>query len=130
MTIALAQIEQMFESVRETTDWNIDGPCLWGYFFADESEPRLRAAAAELAAMGYRVVEIFEVDGDDEDEEDEDEDEGEDGDEPGGFMLHVEKVETHSPLSLFRRNEELYAFAERHGLGDYDGMDVGPAPNA
>jgi hypothetical protein len=123
VTIDLAQIEQMFESVRESTDWNIDGPCLWGYFFVDDDESRLRAAADELATMGYRVVEIFEVEGDEDDED-------EDGDEDDGFMLHVEKVETHSPLSLFRRNEELYAFAEKHGLAEYDGMDVGPAPNA
>ena len=43
-------------------------------------------------------------------------------------VLHVERVETHSPESLFARNEELYGLADRLGLESYDGMDVGPAP--
>ena len=120
MTAELRAIEAMFESLRATSDWNIDGPCLWGYFFVDPDADKLEAATLELQSLGYRVVELFELEADDEDRPDA----------AGSHCLHVEKVEAHTPQSLLRRNEQLRAFADAHGLADYDGMDVGPAPVA
>ena len=43
------------------------------------------------------------------------------------FWLHVEKVETHSPESLNKRNGELDRFASAFPSVEYDGMDVGPS---
>ncbi|RZS63283.1 regulator of ribonuclease activity B [Sphaerotilus mobilis] len=99
----------MFVNMRAKTPWNVDGPLLWGYFFFDPSEEKLKGAAKELAA-NYRIVGITEV--------------------PGRqtFRLHIEKVEVHSPASLHARNAELYEVAEKHKLASYDGMDVGPVP--
>jgi hypothetical protein len=108
--IPLAQLEGMFASMGVKTKWNVDGPLLWGYFFFDPSEAKLQAAAKELQAAGYRVVGVQQV---------------------GAkqlFRLHVERVEAHTPISLNARNSEFYAFAEKHALASYDGMDVGPAP--
>jgi hypothetical protein len=108
--IELAQLQEMFAGMRSQTPWNVDGPMLWGYFFTDTSQDNLTTAAALLKARGYSFVAIHKTD---------------DG---NTNVLHVERVETHSPESLFARNEELYGLADRLGLESYDGMDVGPAP--
>lgn len=111
--IPRAQLEQMFDGIRQQTKWNIDGDMLWGYFFSDTRPDQLRAVRRELESQGYRFVDLYET--------------GQDGKPSGRFMLHVEKVETHTVDSLDRRNAELDALAAKHGLQAYDGMDVGPA---
>jgi hypothetical protein len=35
-------------------------------------------------------------------------------------------VEVHNQVTLDRRNDEFYIFANEIGLDSYDGMDVGP----
>ncbi len=110
--IDLLSLQEMFQNIRAKTQWDIDGPMLWGYFFTDQSAEKLKLAASELEKQGYRYVDMFVP------ELDEGEDEY--------FFLHVEKEETHSPESLNERNRQLYAFADKHALESYDGMDVGP----
>lgn len=110
--IALEQLEEMFSNITENTDWDVDGPLLWGYFFTDESAEKLRGILPILEAQGYRYVDLYVPDLDEGEKE--------------YFFLHVEKEEAHSPQSLFERNQQLYAFADLHSLGSYDGMDVGP----
>jgi hypothetical protein len=111
--IPRVQLQQMFDGIRQQTKWNIDGDMLWGYFFADRQTDRLKAVQRELEAKGYRFVDRYEAE--------------QDGKPSGVFMLHVEKVETHTVDSLDTRNGELDALAAKHGLQSYDGMDVGPA---
>jgi len=110
--IELSQLEEMFQGIRRDSDWNIDGPMVWGYFFTDESPDRLSALRERLEKDGYRFVEMFEADVDE-------------GVDPY-YFLHVEKVETHSVSSLHIRNAELYALVDELDVGAYDGMDVGP----
>src|SRR5688572_9752852 len=110
------QLQQMFDGIRQQTKWNIDGDMLWGYFFSDARPDRLKSAQRELEAQGYRFVDLYETE--------------QDGNKTGEFMLHVEKVETHSVDSLDTRNGELVALAARHGVKAYDGMDVGPVAPA
>lgn len=110
--IELSQLEEMFANMRAETDWDLDGPMLWGYFFTDRSEQKLRGLIPVLEAQGYRFVDIFAPDVDE-------------GDEPY-FFLHVEKEEVHSPESLHACNQHFYALADLHQLESYDGMDVGP----
>jgi hypothetical protein len=107
-----AQLQQMFDGIRQKTKWNIDGNMLWGYFFTDTQTDRLKGAQRELEAKGYRFVDLYETE--------------RDGKPSGIFMLHVEKVETHTVDSLDTRNGELDALAAKHRLKSYDGMDVGP----
>ena len=107
--IPLAQLEEMFCGMRAETAWNVDGPLLWGYFFTDPDDTKLRMAASELSSLGYRVVKVYPTD------------------DRTTWFLHVERVEHHTAGSLNARNEELSKFAERHGLESYDGMDVGPS---
>ena len=108
--IELSMLEKMFSGMREKTSWNVDGPMLWGYFFMDRSAEKLEKAASHLTNQGYRLVGIHEAD---------------DG---STRVLHVERIEVHSPQTLFARNEELYEVANQLGLDSYDGMDVGPPP--
>ena len=108
--ITLAQLEQMFSNMRAKTNWNVDGPLLWGYFFFDPNPEKLKRANAELEALGYRTVNLEKVDG------------------AQIFRLHVERVEIHTPATLNSRNLQFYALAKKHGVESYDGMDVGPAP--
>lgn len=107
--ITLNQMEEMFHNLRIKTKWNVDGDLLWGYFFMDPKAEKLRPLADELAATGYRVVNLHP---------------SRDG---RIHVLHVEKVETHTPQSLHERNTHFYRLAEKYGVATYDGMDVGPA---
>ena len=114
--IELSALEEMFENMRTTTDWNMDGPMLWGYFFTDASSERLERLSARLQSDGYRFVEMFDADVDD-------------GEAPYQY-LHVERAETHSVSTLHERNAELYALADEFEVDAYDGMDVGPLANS
>ncbi len=110
--IAREQLDEMFEAARDYP-WDINAECIWGYFFTDTNNEKLLAAGRALETHGFRVVGLLEPSPEDDDQE--------------TLFLHVERVEAHSPESLYRLNEILYAFAEQHGLASYDGMDVGPA---
>jgi hypothetical protein len=107
-------IEDMFADMRERARWNIDGECLWGYFFTDQDRAKLLAAVPTLEKMGYRFVGFLEPEPE--------------GDAQPLLYLHVEKEEVHTVDSLLARNTELYRFAEEFNIEDYDGMDVGPIP--
>lgn len=110
--ITLDSLEQMFDNIQANTDWDMSEPMLWGYFFTDRSEEKLRTVAPLLEEQGYRYVDLFIPELDEGEEE--------------YFFLHVEKEEIHTPQSLHQRNQHFYALAERYELDSYDGMDVGP----
>ena len=106
--ISLSRLEQMFRDMKTEAGWNPDGELLWGYFFVDEDPEKLRLLAGKLQQEGYQLVGISPTDG------------------APSFRLHVERVETHSPRSLDRRNQELETLASRSSVEAYDGMEVGP----
>ena len=107
------QLELMFQQIADNTDWDLSAPLIWGFFFTDASAEKLRAVAPALEKDGYRFVDVFLADKDEPDAAD-------------LWMLHVEKIEVHTPDSLDQRNGELVRFAAEHQLGAYDGMDVAP----
>jgi hypothetical protein len=111
--ISKEKLQAMFASMRSSAPWNVDGPLLWGYYFTNSTPEPLKRAAAQLEAMGYRVVDISER---------------QNASSKARWWLHVEKIEVHSVESLDARNHEFYDFAARNKLSSYDGMDVGPAP--
>ena len=114
--ITIDTLQEMFDNIRANTDWNIDGPLLWGYFFTDRSEQKLNSLVPVLAAQAYRFVDLFAPELDEGQEE--------------YYFLHVEKEEAHSVESLYERNQHFYALADLHELDSYDGMDVGPIAKA
>jgi hypothetical protein len=103
--ISLEQIESMFAQIKTGTDWNMEGPMLWSYFFTDDSKEPLDKAIPAFEKLGYRIVDLRQ---------------------DGDWWLHVEQEETLSPESLYLRNLSLYQFANDHKIRCYDGMDVGP----
>ena len=110
-------LQGMFDSISENTDWDMSGDMLWGYFFTDSDRSNLEQAAPLLAEMGYTVNSIYLAD-------------KETAGELDLWWLHVEKIETHSVDSLGKTNLILYDFAKEHRLDSYDGMDVGPIAGA
>jgi regulator of RNase E activity RraB len=106
--IPKSELVEMFAAIAEQTDWDMSSEMLWGYFFTDDDRGKLEACAERLTELGYEFVEIA------------------DGDEPDDpLTLQVEKIEIHSPDSLYERNLELTKLAEEMGIHSYDGMDVG-----
>ena len=114
----LDTVIDMFANIKSDTNWNLDEPMLWGYFFTDAKQEKLHLLIPVLENQGYRAVDIHAAELDEDADEDEQDDEY--------FILHVEKEEIHSPNSLHERNAQLHALAESHGVDSYDGMDVGP----
>lgn len=111
--MGLADMEDLFKHTAESTDWDMKGELLWGYFFTDAEKAPLEPLRDELVASGYRFVRLDHAE--------------EDGaDSPALWMLHVEKVEKHTAESLHARNQEFYGLVKRLGVDEYDGMDVGP----
>ena len=106
--ITLQALEEMFGNMRAKTKWNIDGDLLWGYFFFDRRQEKLRLLGQELQKAGYRLVNLYP------------------SDDRSTYVLHVEKIEHHTPQTLHARNQEFYRLAEQNGIDSYDGMDVGP----
>ena len=98
----------MFQNIREKSKWNTDGDLLWGYFFTDPDPDKLKPVSDILGDDGYRFVDIYETDN------------------SSTWFLHVERIETHTPASLFQRNSEFYRLAGEFCIESYDGMDVGP----
>lgn len=105
--ITLPELEDMFANMRANTKWDVDGELLWGYFFTDPDPKKLERIVEPLTNSGYRFVSIHETD------------------DRSTYFLHVERVEKHSPETLYDLNAEFYKLAEKFGLESYDGMDVG-----
>jgi hypothetical protein len=115
------QVESLFEHTRQLRregriDWDIDGVCLWTYFFVDSSRARLTRLGEHLLQHGYENAGVLDASPEDEDQE--------------TIHLQVDRVEQHTVDSLTARNDELYALARRFKVRDYDGMDNGPVDDA
>jgi hypothetical protein len=106
--ITIADIEEMFEGMQSEAGWDTSGPLVWGYFFSDPDEPTLFPLAERLRELGFGIVDVYP------------------SDDASAFVLHVERVEAHSPESLHRLNQELDALAADLGVESYDGIDAGP----
>ena len=109
-TITRESLDKMFESLKEKTKWNLNGPLLWGYFFTDHDPKKFTGLRAHLEKLGYRYVGILEP---------------EEAEANKTYFLHVERVEHHAPRSLHARNQQLSRLAKQFGVDAYDGMDVG-----
>lgn len=81
-----------------------------GLFFTDPIPEKLESVAEKLSDSGYRLVDIYPTD------------------DESTHVLHVERIEKHTPESLHARNSELEALAREFSIESYDGMDVGPVP--
>jgi tetratricopeptide (TPR) repeat protein len=81
-------------------------PLLYGYFFYDKDTSHLKSLEFALLHDAYKLVRLDAVS----DTE---------------YILHVEKVEVHTPQSLEVRERQLRSIATQYKVRLYDGWDVG-----
>ncbi|OYW71898.1 MAG: hypothetical protein B7Z37_26485 [Verrucomicrobia bacterium 12-59-8] len=106
--IPLAALEKMFTSMRRDAPWYVEGDLLWDYSFTDPDQQRLADLAGRLALEGYRTVSISL------------------NEDASSSILHLQRIETHTPATLHARNQALEHLAAELHIASYDGMDVGP----
>ncbi len=109
----LEGIEEIFTTAREEDGWNLDEPMLYSYYFVDADAEKLEKLGEHLEEQGYDFIDIFEL-GDEETEEP-----------TGEYLLHIDKIETHTPQSLAERNVEFARLASEYEVATYDGWEFG-----
>lgn len=109
----LETIKEIFETAKREDNWDLAEPMLYSFYFVDSDVDKLEKLGEELESQGYDFVDIFEL-GDEET-----------GESTGEFLLHIDKVETHTPESLAERNVEFQKLADKYEVKSYDGWEVG-----
>ncbi len=106
-------IKEIFADAKTEDGWDLSEEMLYSFYFVDESVDKLEKLGLKLEADGYDFVDVFEL-GDEETDES-----------TGEYLLHIDKVEVHTPESLAQRNVEFAKLAEEYELKTYDGWEFG-----
>ena len=106
-------IREIFETARTEDGWNTEEEMLYSFYFIDRDVDKLEKLGLELEKQGYDFIDIFEL-GDEETEES-----------TGDYLLHIDKIETHTPESLAARNVEFQNLANEYEIASYDGWEFG-----
>ena len=109
----LEGIREIFDEARREDNWNLNEEMLFSYYFVDKSVDKLEKLGLKLEADGYDFVDVFELGDENTDES------------TGEYLLHIDKVETHTPESLAERNVEFQKLAEEFEIETYDGWEFG-----
>ena len=109
----LEGIKEIFADAKREDDWNLDEEMLYSYYFVDKSVDKLEKLGLKLEADGYDFIDVFEL-GDEETDKS-----------TGEYLLHIDKVEVHTPESLAQRNVEFARLAEEFEIETYDGWEFG-----
>ena len=111
----LEGIREIFETARREDGWNPEEEMLYSYYFIGKNVEKLETLGLDLEKQGYDFIDIFEL-GDEE------------TDEPTGeYLLHIDKVESHTPDTLATRNVEFQSLAGEYEIESYDGWEFGEA---
>lgn len=109
----LETIKEIFAEAEKEDGWNLGEEMLYSYYFVDTNIEKLEKLGEKLEAGEYIFVGIFEL-------------AEEESDKPTGeYLLHLDKIETHTPESLAERNVELQKLADEYGIETYDGWEFG-----
>ncbi len=109
----LEGIRKIFDDAKREDNWNLNEEMLYSYYFVDEDVDKLEKLGLKLEEDEYDFVDVFEL-GDEETDES-----------TGEYLLHIDKVEIHTPESLAQRNVEFAKLAEDYELKTYDGWEFG-----
>jgi hypothetical protein len=109
----LEGIREIFDEARREDNWNLSEEMLYSYYFVDKSVDKLEKLGLKLEADGYDFVDVFEL-GDEATDES-----------TGEYLLHIDRVETHTPESLAERNVEFQRLADEFEIETYDGWEFG-----
>lgn len=102
-----ANINSIFDKM-ELAGVDVTKPLLYGYFFYDKDKSKLEKFKDELLKEHYKLVRLEMTERKD-------------------YILHVEKVEVHSRVSLLEREQQLDKLSKTFHIAIYDGWDVGNA---
>ncbi len=106
-------IKEIFAAATREDNWKIDEPMLYSFYFVDTDAEKLENLGEHLEEEGYDFIGIYELGDEDTDES------------TGEYLLHIDKVELHTPESLAQRNVEFAKLAEEHAIETYDGWEFG-----
>jgi hypothetical protein len=109
----LEGIREIFDEATREDNWNLSEEMLYSYYFVDKSVDKLEKLGLKLEADGYDFVDVFEL-GDEATDES-----------TGEYLLHIDRVETHTPESLAERNVEFQRLADEFEIETYDGWEFG-----
>ena len=109
----LEGIREIFAEAKQEDNWNTDEPMLYSFYFVDKSVDKLEKLGLKLEADGYDFVDIFEL-GDEETEKS-----------TGEYLLHIDKIEVHTPESVAQRNVDFQKLANEFEIETYDGWEFG-----
>ena len=109
----LESIREIFETARTEDKWNPEEEMLYSYFFIDKDAEKLETLGLDLEKQGFDFIDIFELA------------EEESGEATGEYLLHIDKVEIHTPDSLAARNVEFQKRANEYEINSYDGWEFG-----
>lgn len=111
--IPMDVVNAVFRNISEQTNWDLNQPMLWSYFFYHQEPGLLENARDILAGKGYRIVSLNLCEKQNETE-------------PDSWGLIIQKEEVHTPKTLDKRNKEFSKLVSKLGIDSYDGMEVGP----
>ena len=109
----LEGINEIFETARTEDGWNLEGEMQYSFYFVDTSIEKLEKLGLHLEEEGYEFLDIFEL-GDEETDES-----------TGEYLLHIDKIEIHTPETLAQRNVEFQKLANEYEIDSYDGWEFG-----
>lgn len=109
----LKGIQEIFANARTEDNWDLEGEMLYSFYFVDTDVDKLEKLGLHLEKEGYDFIDIFEL-GDEETEES-----------TGEYLLHIDKIEIHTPESLAERNVEFQKLADEYEIASYDGWEFG-----
>ena len=109
----LEGIREIFAEAKREDNWKTDEIMLYSFYFVDKSVEKLEKLGLKLESEGYDFVDIFQL-GDEETEKP-----------TGEYLLHIDKIETHTPESVAQRNVEFQKLANDFGIETYDGWEFG-----
>jgi hypothetical protein len=109
----LEGIRKIFDDAKREDNWNLNEEMLYSFYFVDENVDKLEKLGLKLEEDGYDFIDIFEL-GDEETDAS-----------TGEYLLHIDKVEIHTPESLAQRNVEFQKLADESEIKTYDGWEFG-----
>jgi hypothetical protein len=109
----LEGIREIFNAAKTEDNWDLNEEMLYSFYFVDKAVDKLEKLGLKLEADGYDFVDIFELGDETTDES------------TGEYLLHIDKVETHTPESLAQRNVEFQRLADEYQIETYDGWEFG-----
>jgi len=109
----LEGIREIFNDAKTQDNWDLSEEMLYSYYFVDKNVDNLEKLGLKLEADGYDFVDVFEL-GDEETDKS-----------TGEYLLHIDKIEIHTPESLAQRNVEFQTLADEYEIVTYDGWEFG-----